>query len=1021
MEQKETNQSLFTKFWSKIHNKQIENNDFDSQIEILKSFMSKKDWKKSFKIIDKLIHKEKTDTLLLLKDVNDEEKEKIKKSYLDKLNLLIDYEKDIKNSIRKTQEEKAVKVVDNKIIYTKNRIDFYSKNENFKKALEILNNFYEIYKEDEKAIAFYNKEKAILDILVVWKKSFWGSLFWKKPNDSKKEIEVDIKNSSDLLVKEKSEESVVEVENQIQEQDNEAKSKQDVLENDINEDKNNNKESIEKNEPEKKEVKLWIKMEGINDLSLNENNKKQEELISEESSKLVSNNNLKGVLDKIEQQDSEKLDKVINLVQSLSNVEDIDKIISTVEKIDNKENSLNIIPQNNNNSIDKENIIVAKENKENVIEEVKKEENTIKPTSLFGVIKSQEVKKIDVETIVDFEWAIKWITFFINTKDWEKAKLWIEEVRKKEEKAFYLLYDKIDLEKEKKKQKDLYSKKVIQIDKLADKLEKQENIYIQEQEIEKFKVKFKQIKKKLDELIWSKKYYESMELINSFFEENKEIVVVIKFYNKWKNIIQKKIKAAEIKKDKEISKNIRKEAEILIWENINFGNDNINNADNVNNTSKTNFFSWFFSKINLYKRIKNKLKEKQLIDEVTLLIDTQNEVDELSKKSKLESMHNGLIKEIDNDRLLWYDLFAKILWKDKISGDTFWFTEDDTTYKFFLWDATWHGIQAGLIVTLLTRLFHKFSKNNFLEKVVFEINNWLKQDLKSWNFITGIFFEIDKTNLDNMKYVWMWHEPILIFRKSTLKVEKLVAWWLAAWIRLISSIDQVKNRNIKLLNWDIIFVYSDWIVESRNMDRKLLGVDWLSAIVEKQCINFVKWKIVDLYNSIIEDVKSYRWWSTNFFDDATIFIMKRNTDKDLLDRDSVYLKDLTMREWLSRKNIHELEWKTKEEIEQKLQKIRREKQLKLVISNLEKLYITWEVLKLKQESIRYIKEWFIHKKINWFLKKAISNERQYKINLKSQKMKSKYAVLRELLKKGDYNTVIKEANEIIASDWNITI
>jgi hypothetical protein len=31
-------------------------------------------------------------------------------------------------------------------------------------------------------------------------------------------------------------------------------------------------------------------------------------------------------------------------------------------------------------------------------------------------------------------------------------------------------------------------------------------------------------------------------------------------------------------------------------------------------------------------------------------------------------------------------------------------------------------------------------------------------------------------------------------------------------------------------------------------------------------------------------------------------------------------------------------------------------------------------------------------------------------------MKSKYTVLRELLKKGDYNTVIKEANEIIASD-----
>jgi hypothetical protein len=57
-------------------------------------------------------------------------------------------------------------------------------------------------------------------------------------------------------------------------------------------------------------------------------------------------------------------------------------------------------------------------------------------------------------------------------------------------------------------------------------------------------------------------------------------------------------------------------------------------------------------KLNLYKKIKNKLKEKRLIDEVTLLIDSQNEVDELSKKSRLESMHSGLIKEIDNDRLL---------------------------------------------------------------------------------------------------------------------------------------------------------------------------------------------------------------------------------------------------------------------------------------------------------------------------------------------------------------------------------
>jgi hypothetical protein len=64
-----------------------------------------------------------------------------------------------------------------------------------------------------------------------------------------------------------------------------------------------------------------------------------------------------------------------------------------------------------------------------------------------------------------------------------------------------LLYDKIDLEQEKKKQKDLYNKKLTQVDKLVDEEEKAEEKYNKNQETEKFKVKFSQIKEKLDELM----------------------------------------------------------------------------------------------------------------------------------------------------------------------------------------------------------------------------------------------------------------------------------------------------------------------------------------------------------------------------------------------------------------------------------------------------------------------------------------------------------------------------------------
>jgi hypothetical protein len=126
------------------------------------------------------------------------------------------------------------------------------------------------------------------------------------------------------------------------------------------------------------------------------------------------------------------------------------------------------------------------------------------------------------------------------------------------------LYDKIDIEKERNKQKELYYKKLLKIEKMTSYLENEEIIYNEKKEIEKAKIKLIKVKEKLDELIGSKKYYEALDLITSFFDENKNSVVIINFFNKWKNIIQKKIKKYEKQKEKEISSNVKKEAEILI-------------------------------------------------------------------------------------------------------------------------------------------------------------------------------------------------------------------------------------------------------------------------------------------------------------------------------------------------------------------------------------------------------------------------------------------------------------------------
>lgn len=1247
MMKEEKKESFFKKlFWFNNSNKvsNIDKKsviDFDSWINMVESFIAEKNWKKAMKVINKIRKLEKKDISSLFKNSSEEQKEIIKKAHLNKLNGLLDYEKNIEDSIRNAKEEKKSNVINEKINYIKNRLDYYIKSENYKKALEVLNSFYEKYRDEEKVVDFYNKEKKLFETLQTPKKTFFWRLFWKKEekissdikesekkeelndkvkiqdeiqtkikteneniaelfwsveekknnknlensdvkfeenkesnkddiigdievkdiknidsekkeennkieekkntwffsklfwwnkeskkiNNTDKEIElnweiqkdiietskdeikdelkvveevlineskIDTKNvkNEELIIDDKKTEDIIQElnENNITENSQENYENNENIEEklvnsevkeektlwiselrkNIGEEKNNNWndnplkiESLESkdNDLEKvEEVKLWIEKlsqlpigksinnnEEENNIKWNQNNITEGE--SSKDNLVINDQNkdeIKWFFGKLFNKDAKNLDKVVNLMESFMKIKDLDKAISAVEAVKNIEWK-NVVIQEEESLINKntqinENLQVTNnnlsdinktdlENKNNALAITETKEGDLKLESksiiwwIFSKNEGQikEQNKINVEEIKDFDWAIKWINYFINVKDFERAKSWLEEVKIKEEKAFNALYEKIDLEKEKSKQKDIYHKKLVKIEKLSEYLENEEIAYKEEKEEEKFKIKFVQIKNKLEELIWSKKYYEALDLVNSFFEENKNSVIVINFFNKRKSKIQKSIKKQEAQKEKDVSKNAKREAEILIWENINLWNENTTKNKNNDKKSGVSFFSQLLEKLNLYKKIKLKLKEKRLVDEVTLLIESQNEVDEMAKKSRLEHMHMWLIKELDNDRLLGYDLYAKILWKDKISGDTFWFVEDNATYKFFLWDATWHWIQAWLIVTLLTRLFYNFSKENFLEKLVFEVNNWLKQDLKSWNFITWIFFEVDKTNLNSMKYVWMWHEPILIFRKKTMDVEKYIAWWLAAWIRIISDINHIKTNNIKLDDWDIVFLYSDWIVESRNKDNELLWVNWLSEIVKKSCMNFIEWKITDIYNSIMEDVKTYRWWSANFFDDASIFILKRNTNKDIMDKKSMYLKDLSVKEWLTKKNIKELEWKTKVEIEKELQKIRKEKQMKLILNNLEKLYITWEILKLKQESIRYIKEWFIHKKINRFLKKAITNERKYKIDLKDQKMKSRYIVLKELLKKWAFSTVISECNEIIASDWNITI
>ncbi len=631
-------------------------------------------------------------------------------------------------------------------------------------------------------------------------------------------------------------------------------------------------------------------------------------------------------------------------------------------------------------------------------------------------------KEINEESIKWFYDAIDAIKTFIFVWEWEKAHEAIDEIRQKESAGFQELIAKVPDENIVAKLKKENDANEILIKGLEQKLKINEQKDKDKIAKVTFKLKFKKIKEEIYSLTKTGKHHEALTLLWSFLQDNKDNALVINFYNTQKKEIIKALEKQRKTEEDKVKKNTRLEAMKLIWDTLNTANQTPEEKEKQANDAQkgSSFLDAYMEKakekLSFYKWILDRIRKKKLIDEVTLLIESENQVNLEIAKNKLEKIHQWLIKELFVNNIAGYNFFWKILWADKISWDTFGFIDDNEKYDFFLWDATGHGVRAGLIVSLLTRLFTKFAAGNFISKIVFEVNNALKQDLQSRNFITWIFFEIDKTNIWRIKYVWMGHEPMLCFRKKTMTVDKFIPGGLAAWIRLIKDELGIKVKDMVLDDNDIMLAFSDGVIESKDSEGWFYGLERLTSAFDFICKK--ETELSKVYEYLMEDIKLFRG-GAKFDDDSTIILLQRSLSKDIVRQEDNYLKEVAQQEGLSRFAVRKLVWKSREEVEKELEKIRKEKEVQNIVKTLETLYYTWEILKLKQEAIRFIKAWYIHKDINFYLKKAIANESAYKISQKEKKIANKYSVLAELLKKWDYNTVIRECSEIIAKEWNI--
>ncbi len=633
-------------------------------------------------------------------------------------------------------------------------------------------------------------------------------------------------------------------------------------------------------------------------------------------------------------------------------------------------------------------------------------------------IQEQSKHKFIPEAIERYEDAVKSIKTLLLLSDWDKAKEVLTEIQETEKNAFDKLIAKLDTEwdtifseSEKKKQRKIYQKKEIQVSKLLFDVETKERNHNNKITAAKFKIRFKKIKSEINLLTKTWRSPQALNVLQSFLEDNKENSSVIKFYNKERSKILKGLEIIKKKEENKIKQNLQEEA-------FKLAGTTLKSEESVTEKKEESqsLVKKLKDKINFYTKLKERIKKKRLVDEVTLLIEENDATNKNIAESKMATIHKWLTKEIYTDQMFGFDLYWKILWADKISGDTFWFNDLKDKYSLFLWDATGHGIKAGLIVTLMTRIFNKFVAKKSLTELAFEINNWLKQDLQSRNFITWILFQVNKDNTDVVNYVWFGHEPMLIYRKATKEVEKVIPWGLAAWIRMIKKVEDIKEKQMTLSDGDMVLSFSDWVIEAKWMKWEFYWMDRLtkSFLIHAQ----LEKDSTTVYHKIINDLIAFRGWSA-FVDDTTIMILRRDTDNDIQSRDSKYIATLNEKQPLNKKDHSRLYWKSKNQIKVELAKIKKEKELQLIVANLKKHYQIWEFLTLKQEAVRHIKNWWVHKDINMYLRKALDNETKYRVNLKNQKVENKFNVLEQLYKAWDYETVIQEAEYIISKEWDI--
>lgn len=168
----------------------------------------------------------------------------------------------------------------------------------------------------------------------------------------------------------------------------------------------------------------------------------------------------------------------------------------------------------------------------------------------------------------------------------------------------------------------------------------------------------------------------------------------------------------------------------------------------------------------------------------------------------------------------------------EIGGDSFDIIQTGNNNLIYVGDVTGHGLPAALIMVMVNTIMHTYSEvYQSGYDILVNTNRILKQRIEPRRFMTCVLLRWNVQE-QKMYYTGAGHEHVLIYRKRDGVCEVRQTGGVA--LGMVPDISKIiKEDQIPMEKGDFIVLYSDGIIEAKNLQGEMFGVNRLKEAVEK--------------------------------------------------------------------------------------------------------------------------------------------------------------------------------------------